>query len=152
MLLLTIDTLIQNNKINNYKDIIFKSSLNYHNINTKFYRILGIKKDLYVNKEIMNYKNYKYVNNLNYFEFEEETTLKSIKEGTVTEISSNKDGDRYLTIESNEYKIKYIQIDNISVNLYDHVNQNEIIGTTTDNKIIIEIKENNKNIKYEDIN
>lgn len=148
ILLIVLNSFLESN--NKLHKIIFESKYNYIKINN-ITKILLNKKDSYVSNNSLNYNKIIQKENYEILILDNKTSISNIKEGNVIFIGNIKDKGKTITINTNKNEnISYSNLENISVNLYDYVNKDEIIGNTVDNRLILSIKKDDKYIKYED--
>lgn len=135
------------------QDIILKNSIDFSYIRSKSKILFGrplLKNDVYVTSEkikyqsINPYKNgYKLLVDRNY-------VIKSIKEGVVIFIGNLDAQNKTIKIESDDgLIISYSNIENISVNLYDYIDKNTILGSTIDNDLYLTFEKNKEYLSYE---
>lgn len=148
ILLIVLNSFLESN--NKLHKIIFENKYNCIKINN-ITNILLNKKDSYVSSNSLNYNKIIQKENYEILILDNKTSINNIKEGNVIFIGNIKDKGKTITINTNKNEnISYSNLENISVNLYDFVNKDEIIGNTVDNRLILTIKKDDMYIKYED--
>lgn len=141
------------NKSNKFKDFVFTSYIDYQYVNNTCKYLFGniSNKEVIASSNKLNYESIEELNGIYKVNFEYETAINNIKGGVVIFIGKLDNYGKTIKIKSeNNLIITYSNLDNISVNLYDYVNQNEIIASSVNNYILLEFRKDNKLFSYED--
>lgn len=138
---------------NKYSKKIFEDSIDFTYIRSKTNKLLGkygISDNKFVSSEKIKYKNINKINNSYDLEVDDNYIIKNRKEGIVIFIGDKEDLGKTIIISGIDgIEYWYSNIENISVNLYDNVKENEIIGSTIDNHLIITLMKDNEYLEYE---
>lgn len=133
---------------------VLKNNIDFSYIRSKSKILFGmavLRKDVYVTSEkikyysIEKYKNgYKLLVDNNY-------VIKNLKEGVVIFIGNIEKLGKTIKIESSDgVIISYSGLENISVNMYDYVETNSILGSTIENNLYLSFEKNKEYIGYEE--
>ncbi len=133
---------------------ILKNSIDFSYIRSKSRILFGkpvLKNDLYVTSEkikyysIEKYKNgYKLLVDNNY-------VIKNIKAGVVIFIGNIDSLGKTIKIESSDgLIISYSGLENISVNMYDYIEINKVLGSTVENNLYLSFEKNKEYLSYEE--
>lgn len=145
--------LIIDNKLVN-QDYILKNSIDFSYIRSKTRILFGNlinKKDLYVTSEKIIYKDISKYNNSYKLLVDSNYVIKSIEEGVVVFIGNIEGLGKTITVNSkNGVDISYSNIENISVNMYDYINKNTILGSVVDNNLYLTFEKNKEYLSYEE--
>lgn len=145
--------LIIDNKLVN-QDYILKNSIDFSYIRSKTRILFGNlinKKDLYVTSEKIIYKDISKYNNSYKLLVDSNYVIKSIEEGVVVFIGNIEGLGKTITVNSkNGVNISYSNIENISVNMYDYINKNTILGSVTNNNLYLTFEKNKEYLSYEE--
>lgn len=145
--------LIIDNKLVN-QDYILKNSIDFSYIRSKTRILFGNlinKKDLYVTSEKIIYKDISKYNNSYKLLVDSNYVIKSIEEGVVVFIGNIEGLGKTITVNSkNGVNISYSNIENISVNMYDYINKNTILGSVVDNNLYLTFEKNKEYLSYEE--
>lgn len=147
------------NKSNNIKDIVYDNVydnyINFSYIKNIYNSYLGniipfqnIIKDEQVFNEKIKYKEINKFNNG--IKITLDNNIVPILDSGIVIFIGNKDGYNKTVIIENSDGVEewYGNLDNISVNLYDYVNKNDILGDTINNTLYLEFKKDNKYLDY----
>ncbi|MCX4248327.1 MAG: M23 family metallopeptidase [Bacilli bacterium] len=144
--------IIDNNLIN--KDYILKNSIDFSYIRSKTRILFGNlinKKDMYVTSEKIIYKDITKHNNSYKLVVDNNYVIKSLSEGVVVFIGNIEGLGKTVTICSNDgVNISYSNIENISVNMYDYINKNTIVGSVIDNNLYLTFEKNKEYLSYDE--
>lgn len=133
---------------------ILKNSIDFSYIRSKSRILFGkpvLKNDLYVTSEkikyysIEKYKNgYKLLVDNNY-------VIKNIKAGVVIFIGNIDSLSKTIKIESSDgLIISYSGLENISVNMYDYIEINKVLGSTVENNLYLSFEKDKEYLSYEE--
>lgn len=136
------------------QDIILKSGIDFSYIRSKTNILFGTvinKKDHYVTSEKIRYKHIEKYSNGFKLTVDKNYVIKPISNGVVTFIG-NLDGlGKTIIINCDDgTNISYGNLENISVNLYDYISTNTIIGSTADNYLFLVFEKNKEYLSYEE--
>lgn len=135
------------------KNIIYDSIIDFSYFRSKTNILLGNilnKKDIFVSSEKIYYKNIEKYNNSYRLEVDNSYILKSIDNGVVVFIGNKENLGMTVIINCDDgTNIWYSNIENISVNLYDYINKDTIIGSSKDTSIYLTFIKDNEYQSYE---
>ena len=135
-------------------NMIVSNHFDFSYIRSKTNMILGSfinKNNIYVSSEKIIYKDitpyhdgYKLTVDKNY-------VIKSLKNGVVVFIGNKENYGQTVIINCDDgTNISYSNLENISVNIYDYVNKDTIIGSTVNNELYLVFEKNKEYLSYED--
>lgn len=145
-------------KFNYAYDFIYKAvndtKIDYYYINSKTKSLIGNilgKREKFVSSNKLIYKSAEKYENGFKLTTEPNYVINSIKSGLVIFIG-NKDnlGPTVIIENSSGVCFWYSNIEYISVNLYDYVDESKIIGSTIDDHLILTISKDNEYLNYEE--
>lgn len=143
--------LIDNNIIS--KSIIYDNYIDFAYFRSKTNILLGNilnKKESFVSSEKIHYKNIEQFNNSFRLEVGDSYVLKNIDNGVVTFIGNKEKLGPTIIINCDDgTNIWYSNLENISVNLYDYIQKNTIIGSSKDHNIYLTFIKDNEYQSYE---
>lgn len=152
LLFFCISLLIDNNLLN--KNIIFTNSIDFSYIRSKANILFGNlinKDDIYVSSEKIIYKDITPYKNGYLLTVDKNYVIKSLKNGVVIFIGDKEEFGTTVIINCDDgTNISYSSLENISVNLYDYINKDTILGSTIDNKLYLEFIRDKEYISYEE--
>lgn len=135
-------------------DIILKNSLDFSYIRSKSRFLFGqslLKKDTYVTSEKIKYQKIEEYKNGYRLQVDRNYVIKNIKSGVVIFIGNTEFADKTIKIESEDgLIISYANLENISVNMYDYIDGNKILGCVVDNNFYISFEKNKEYLTYEE--
>lgn len=133
---------------NAIKKELFETNFNFSIVNDFLSKIFPKEESAPVNDEGIKYK--KQTNYLDgvMIEMNEGESINLIESGIVVFIGQKEGyGKTIIVQQSNGIDVWYGNIDNISVNLYDYVNKNAVIGTSKD-KLYLVFQKNGEFLNY----
>lgn len=133
-------------------NMIYYDTLDFSYIYSKYNFLLGniaSRKESYVSSYRLKYKEISQTNNSFELVTDANLVINNINPGVVTFIGEVENlGFTVIISGDNNIDYWYSNLENISVNLYDHIN-NEILGSTIDDKLIMTFKKDNEYLSYE---
>lgn len=155
ILLIIISTLL---KFNCGYDFIYKlvnnTKIDYYYINSKTKYIIGNiigKKEQFVSSNKLIYKSIQEYQNGYKLTTEPNYVINNIKSGIVIFIGNKENlGPTVIVESSSGVCFWYSNIENISVNLYDYIDEKKIIGSTIDDYLILTLSKDNEFLDYEE--
>lgn len=130
-------------------NIIFNTSIDYSYLKSKSNYLLGkyiLNKESFVSSNTLLYKDLKYQNNINYLTVDHNYIINNICDGVVV----NKNHSSLIVECDTMITIKYDNIENINVNLYDYLTKDVILGNTVNDQLVLTIKHGSNYLNYED--
>lgn len=156
LLLLIITSVLINitSVYNTLYKLIYEMDVDYSYISSKTKYIIGNilgNKDKYVSSNKLFYKEIKEYGNGYKLMTDNHYIINAIKSGTVIFIG-NKDslGPTVIVESASGVCFWYSGLENISVNLYDYIDTNTIIGSTLEDYLILTISKDNEYLSYEE--
>ena len=145
-------------KFNYGYDVIYKlvndTKIDYYYINSKTKYIIGNilgKKEQFVSSNKLKYKSIERYQNGYKLMTEPNYVINSIKPGVVIFIGNKENLGSTVIVESpSGICYWYSNIEYISVNLYDYIDEKRIIGSTIDDYLILTISKDNEFLDYEE--
>lgn len=135
-------------------NIILKNNIDFSYIRSKSKILFGnplYKKEVYVTSEKLKYYNIEEYKNGYKLKVDKNYVIKSIKSGVVIFIGNIEDINRTIKIESDDGTIiSYSNLENISINMYDYVEKNQVLGSTIDNSLYLCFEKNKEYLSYEE--
>lgn len=137
-----------------YKDILFKSNIDFSYIKSKtnilFGRLIG-RNHKYVSSEKITYKSIEKIDNSFKLDVGTNYVINNIKEGTVIFIGNKDNLGTTIIINGNDgINYWYSNIENISVNLYDYIEDSTVLGSSKDNYIYLTFSKDEEYLDYEE--
>lgn len=147
-------SILLNNNCTNIYNYLFNSSIDFQYIKSKTKYLIGNlinDKYYYVSSNKWIIKDIKKVDNSYYLYMDNNYVITNQVSGIVVFIG-NKDnlGSTVIIYSDNGEYYWYSHIENISVNLYDYIKENTIIGSIISNYLILTITKDNEYLNYED--
>jgi len=106
---------------------------------------------MYVTSEKIIYKDITKHNNSYKLVVDNNYVIKSLSEGVVVFIGNIEGLGKTVTICSNDgVNISYSNIENISVNMYDYINKNTIVGSVIYNNLYLTFEKNKEYLSYDE--
>lgn len=144
--------LIDNNIIS--KNIIYENIIDFSYFRSKTNILLGNilnKKDIFVSSEKIRYKSIQKYHNSYRLEVDSSYVLKSMDNGVVVFIGNKEKLGPTVIINCDDgTNIWYSNLENISVNLYDYIAKDNIIGSSKDDYIYLTFIKDNEYQSYEE--
>ncbi len=145
-------------KFNSAYDIFYRlvndTKIDYYYINSKTKSIIGNilgKREQFVSSNKLIYKSIEKYGNGFKLTTEQNYVVNSITPGVVIFIGNKENlGPTVIVESSSGVCYWYSNIEYISVNLYDYIDEKRIIGSTIDENLILTISKDNKYLNYED--
>lgn len=135
-------------------EIILKNNIDFSYIRSKTRKLLGIpliKKDLYVTSEKIKYYNIEEYKNGYKLTVDNNYIIKSLSDGVVIFIGNIEGLNKTVKVESSDgLIISYGYLENISVNMYDYIDKNKILGSAENNTLYISFEKNKEYLNYEE--
>lgn len=136
------------------QDIILKSGIDFSYVRSKTNILFGTflnKKTHYVSSERVRYKSIEEYMNGYKLTVDKNYVIKSINNGVITFIGNIEGLGKTIIINCDDgTNISYGALENISVNLYDYIDANTIIGSTVDNYLYLVFEKNKEYLSYEE--
>ena len=131
------------------KKELFETNFNFSYVNNLISKVFP-NKTVPVNDESIRYKEYSpYLNGVE-ISFSEGDTINLIDSGIVVYVGYKEGyGNTVIVQQSNGVDVWYGNIDNVSVNLYDYLTKNTIIGTSKD-RLYLVFQKNGEFLDYKD--
>lgn len=145
-------------KFNYAYDFLYKvvndTKVDYYYINSKTKSLIGNilgKKEQFVSSNKLIYKSIEPYENGYKLTTEPNYVINSIKPGVVIFIGNKENLGQTVIVESSSGVCYwYSNIEYISVNLYDYIDEKKIIGSTIDDHLILTISKDNEFLDYEE--
>ncbi len=138
-----------------FKEKLFSESLSFTKINNWYTNYFGDIVPITNKTEVVFSGSINYTNIEDYYDGQALTVsslspISNLIGGVVVFIGEKENYGNTVIIQGNDgYDIWYSNLTNISVNLYDYIENETIIGETVDDKLYLVIKKENEFIKYE---
>ena len=129
-------------------NILFKNNIDFSYIKSKTNYLLGTyitNKETYVSSEKFIYKEVYKINNSYEFMVDNKYLINNLCNGIVI----NKTKESVSVSCDDLTTIKYDNLENININLYDYINKGKILGNTKEDKLTLTLKHKDKFISYE---
>lgn len=134
--------------------IVFESDIDFQYIKSKSKYLLGSiidNKSHFVSSNKLLAKNIEKKNNSYYLYLDPNYVITNINSGVVTFIGKKDNlGETVIVSSDNGINYWYSNIENISVNLYDYIDTDTIIGSIVDDHLILTLMKDNRYLDYED--
>lgn len=134
--------------------MVYDTKIDYYYINSKTKYIIGNilgKKEKFVSSNKLIYKSIEKYQNGYKLMTEPNYVINNIKPGVVIYIGNKDDLGMTVIVESdNGICYWYSNIEYISVNLYDYIDEKKIIGSTIDDYLILTISKDKEYLNYEE--
>ena len=145
--------LMQNNLYYQTYKIVFESDINFQYIKSKSKFLLGSiidNKSHFVSSNKLMAKKIEKIDNSYYLYLDTNYVLNNINSGVVTFIGKKDNlGKTVIVSSDNGINYWYSNIENISVNLYDYIDTDTIIGSIVDDHLILTLTKDNRYLDYE---
>lgn len=134
--------------------LVFESDINFQYIKSKSKYLLGSivdNKSHFVSSNRLVPKNIVKKDNSYYLYLDSNYVISNFNSGVVTFIGKKDNlGNTVIVSSDNGINYWYSNIENISVNLYDYIETDTIIGSIIDDHLILTLMGNNRYLNYED--
>lgn len=132
---------------------ILKNNIDFSYIRSKSKILFGsslLKKDSFVTSEKLKYHSIEKYKNGYKLIVDDYYVIKSLEEGVVVFIGTLEDVGKTIKIESSDgLTISYSNLENISINMYDHVKKGSVLGSVINGNLYMQFEKNKEYLNYE---
>lgn len=138
-----------------FKKYVLTNSMNFTSFNKWYDKYLGsvapsIKNDEFVFNDKLTFSNIEKLDNKEILKLNS-SIVSSICGGIIVYSGEKEDFGNTIIVQGNDGKnIWYGNLENVSLTLYDYIEENEIIGEAKDSNLYLLIKDGDKTLSYEE--